>query len=439
MNNRVQVFEKKVCVSKDMPRMHFPLLRFESHPSVHESMRDTIGTLVALFLLGFILGNRFQPHIQTAYTERERVGLILRSKMADFERASAEHELVVARTSEMEGVLQKMQSKWIPTVQAGDLTRLPRTLSVEEERYTRDFPCKQTTKPLPSSAHKLPVYVFVAGIEGSGHHAMETVWFDLEHYYPISVSTFNPGLHSFAKEKDVDKAYQFAHISGDVYKEAITKFVRKAATQGKTLIIDSRDSYPMGGQVGSQAHPDLLYLAAMDGTVIDLRVLVMYRDPASSALSSVRRFQSFCPYKNHQWQGRSAQESLSMIHNSLPSLPCGKIMRLSYEDFIDSPSDFVPNLAQLLSVESSILGMCISKIRSSTTHAAESVEWIEYRAALQTFFSNQKVLWPLLLEDGTPFPPINITRPILERLLVPNFEEPTKKPSVSRLPNVLSR
>ena len=58
----------------------------------------------------------------------------------------------------------------------------------------------------------------------------------------------------------------------------------------------SLSRYPEGFGCGSLAHPDLVYLAALDGVLFDLRVLVLVRDPVAAVMSSVRRFQVSSPY-----------------------------------------------------------------------------------------------------------------------------------------------
>ena len=48
----------------------------------------------------------------------------------------------------------------------------------------------------------------------------------------------------------------------------------------------------MGKGAGALAHPDILKLAALDGVLYDLRVIIIYRDPVDAVLSAVRRFQN---------------------------------------------------------------------------------------------------------------------------------------------------
>lgn len=84
--------------------------------------------------------------------------------------------------------------------------------------------------------------------------------------------------------------------------------------------------YPEGFGCGTLAHPDLVFLAHLDGVLFDLRVLVVVRDPVAAVMSSVRRFNvKEFTYKNYQFQARAVQEGLTMINNGLAAVPCGKV------------------------------------------------------------------------------------------------------------------
>ncbi len=51
-------------------------------------------------------------------------------------------------------------------------------------------------------------------------------------------------------------------------------------------------------------------------------------------MSAVRRFIEESPFKTYTWQARSIQESMMVINNAMPLLPCGKFMRVKYDDFV---------------------------------------------------------------------------------------------------------
>ena len=252
----------------------------------------------------------------------------------------------------------------------------------------------------PMTKSKLPVYLFTAGVEGAGHHALETVWAELQRHYHFKVVGFNPGLHSMAKEAEVDRAYQFTDVDFDVHRQTLENFFKMPWNQEFQTVVDARNSYPEGFGVGNLAHPDLVALAQLDGVLFDLRVLVLYRDPAACAWSAVRRFQvKEFQYKNYEFQARSVQESLTVINNALGAVPCGKYFVLKYEDFIHNPGQFAEPLARLIGASPEIMAKCFGRLHapdSSRAAGQDSPEVQAKKAHLKVFFQFQHDSWPVL-------------------------------------------
>lgn len=257
--------------------------------------------------------------------------------------------------------------------------------------------CDPSVKP-QSAYDKLPVYVFVCGIEGAGHHAIETVLEQLESYYDLAVTTYNPGLHSFAKHANVSRAYQYPTIDLDRHHQTFVNFLKGPKVHGSKLIFDTRNSYPEGFGVGSLGHPDLAYLSALDGKLFELRVLVLYRHPVASVLSAVRRFKDGndrpeFQYKNYEYQARSVQESLSMINNGLMTVPCGKSLVLPYEAMLETPLFFAPKLAMLFGVEVDDISKCFGKWKPQPKKSVVG-DVAKMKTELTDFFQIQEALWP---------------------------------------------
>ena len=267
----------------------------------------------------------------------------------------------------------------------------------------------------PPPPGPLPIYVAVIGVEGAGHHALETVWHGLEKFYNLHFMGYNAGVHAMAKPAEASRAYQFASPDFLRYREAIANLLKKPWVRDKPLIFDSRNSYPMGFGVGALAHPDLVYLAQLDGDLIDLRVVVLYRDPVASVLSSVRRFKvDEFQYKNYQFQARAVQESLSLINNALPFLPCGKFAIFPYEDLVQHPHQHAQTLAQLIGVRKVHLEASFSDLKPPSKKHVEDLH-DEAHTHLGEFFKRQRRLWPLLAGER-PIPAVNIRRGLAPEL-----------------------
>eukprot|EP00035_Acanthoeca_spectabilis_P036730 m.41343 g.41343 ORF g.41343 m.41343 type:complete len:295 (-) comp8200_c0_seq2:1843-2727(-) len=88
----------------------------------------------------------------------------------------------------------------------------------------------------------LPILVFICGVEGSGHHAMEAVLDDLSKKVDLVYTGYNPGFHSFAKHPDVSRAYQFSNVSLATYEATMRRHLQGRKLKGRPLIFDSRNS-----------------------------------------------------------------------------------------------------------------------------------------------------------------------------------------------------
>lgn len=291
----------------------------------------------------------------------------------------------------MEEQMNRLKATAMPRTSAPALQSVPPTFP--KNVVVNDAPfCKPTQSKAQS---RLPKFVFVAGVEGSGHHALKAVWRSLSKAgVKLELVVYDQLFHSLGIENHA--SYHYSSILRDTHIEHMRPVFEKAAAEGK-VVIDAQNSYPMGKGAGALAHPDLLKLAALDGVLFDLHVIVLFRKPVDAVLSAVRRFQNDAEYlfKNEEFQARMVSESLANINNALPQLPCGKVMVIEYGALVHQPGNFIAPLSQLLGVESQILAGTFADLKPRTK-APDTAEQAAQRKKLQDFFSVQKVLWPLL-------------------------------------------
>lgn len=244
----------------------------------------------------------------------------------------------------------------------------------------------------------------MAGIEGSGHHALKSVWLKLTDQ-PIIMVEFDQILHSFGIENEA--GYHYSDITIEAHETHMRKFVLSAAktlgnftSSKRPILIDAQNSYPMGMGAGSLAHPDLLMMTELDGRLFDLRVIILQRNPVHATLSAVRRFKIDDPrytYKGPSFQARMVSESLAHLNNVIPSLPCGKFMVLNYESFSKNPGLFGATLAELSNIPVQSLMAAFADIKAHRSSPKRDEHDLERE--LDLFFSYQSVLWPLLAAD----------------------------------------
>lgn len=249
-----------------------------------------------------------------------------------------------------------------------------------------------------SADANLPIFLFVAGVEGSGHHALVSVWESLvAQGVNLELVVFDQKFHALGIENHA--SYHYSSIDLDAHRRAMAPLF-EAAAKRSAIVVDAQNSYPMGYFAGSLAHPDLDYLRRLDGELFDLRVIVLYRNPVDAALSAVRRFHNCaeCGYKTPEFQARMVSESLVNINNNLPSLPCGKWMVLEYESFVQRPQQLAGPLARLLGLPQAKLASAFDKIKPPPKRQDNGKgDEAQTRKVLEDFFRRQKSLWPLLV------------------------------------------
>lgn len=172
----------------------------------------------------------------------------------------------------------------------------------------------------------LPVYLFVAGLEGAGHHMIEQFMQHVANEYPLMDLQFigyDPQLH-----------VGHGHHSGETELCAMKeRFERRLLGAGPdTLVIDSLNSYPFGMNRDEDAYPRLQNLAQFDGILYHLQVLFVYRNPVDGIYSVQRRFNG-----SLETTEQLVHQMTHELHDQLRTVPCGKLLVLSYERMVEKP------------------------------------------------------------------------------------------------------
>lgn len=277
-----------------------------------------------------------------------------------------------------------------------DRIHTPALQDFRRNRVVMDGPYCRSPEPTDTQPPSdLPIFLFVAGVEGSGHHALVSVWDAMrQHGVELDVIVFDQKFHSLGVENHA--SYHYASIVLERHFEAM-KPVFEDARKRHAIVVDAQNSYPMGQYAGSLAHPDLLFLQEFDGVLYDLRVIALYRNPTDAVISAVRRFRDAgeAAYKTPEFQARMVSESLVNINNNLSHLRCGKWMMMKYEDFASNPRQFSGPLSRLLGIPKGPLEHAFDRVRRPPTRV-EPDDLAQSRPVLDDFFARQKALWPLM-------------------------------------------
>lgn len=81
----------------------------------------------------------------------------------------------------------------------------------------------------------LPKYIFVAGIEGSGHHALKDVWVSLQEHTKLELIVYDQLFHSLGIENHA--SYHYASILKDTHIEHMQATFAKATQVGSGVLL----------------------------------------------------------------------------------------------------------------------------------------------------------------------------------------------------------
>ena len=194
---------------------------------------------------------------------------------------------------------------------------------------------------------QLPTLVFVVGIEGAGHHMMQSILRDA-----VTGATGSEHDRSRNTQSALSKSLAYfpyieakpwagmvgkpAHLTAtaygtnfSVFKKAYVDHIRYLRKQMSSeedkksfFMLDAESSYPLMDPRNTLRRPDLTWLFRLDGDILNLRLLFMYREPSHALISSVRRFAA-----ENVLQTRILEDNMVAIVGGLRNLPASVLAR----------------------------------------------------------------------------------------------------------------
>jgi len=201
-----------------------------------------------------------------------------------------------------------------------------------DSRNMSDFVRTATEPPRNRS---LPLFVFVAGVEGSGHHALGIA---LERCFDVSFS--------FAPEVWVAQYYSFTPYvwtrASDFY-ERLAANSYGASVIGARAVLDYQHSFPFGWFRSTLFHPDLNILRELDGEYLDLRVIFLHRDPTDTVISALKRGFVDDPFL----QARIVEAALMYMDRFIDKMAPEKVAVIHYNRYRERPLEYLETLSRV--------------------------------------------------------------------------------------------
>ena len=316
-----------------------------------------------------------------------------------------------APSSDMDGLKRKhtLQEAGIPQMVHEFHSRAPSCLTAKETRV-----CKNKS---------LPLLVFAVGVEGSGHHLVNSLFGRLSSYY---VSDWSPRLHLYDPDVGITDLSDMFYtiVEKDVYRERfrhLGDLLNMAKAEKKMGVAMIVNSFPMGLGSGmfATARPDLLDLKDFECQLYRIKFLVIRRHPMVAVFSSTTRFQNrFTKYGDlyrlppkkradlnertlpYSVAARIMEDNLIYIDQQLRRLGCHQVFFIDNNRFIAETTrqaglEALATFLELNASERNVLQS--TKLRAPKTKIdipPQCEECIE--RTLYNFFEERKMMWPLM-------------------------------------------
>jgi len=242
------------------------------------------------------------------------------------------------------------------------------------------FKKNQTDLNINSSKIK---FIFLVGVEGTGHSMIRSVlkpiigqpcFVDQGEWHAQMMNFWDPD------------ASLNQRIKG---KKAIEKSIKKYCKGQYTHLLDTA-SFPYNQPRNSLRRFDILELVDILKDFCEVRLLVLYRDPISTAYSGIRRGFVKHPYL----QAQIVEDNLIFINAQLSQISPKLYKILIFEDFLDQPESHIKPLFQWWGIEELKLLEGIKFLKSPTT--LDEIP-IKIKQCLNDFFTSSRInQWPLL-------------------------------------------
>ncbi|CAI5500072.1 unnamed protein product [Closterium sp. Naga37s-1] len=299
---------------------------------------------------------------------------------------------------------------------------------------------------------ELPLVVFFAGIEGSGHKFFEQVFRNIKKwwrssrcstsplplYYPSpqfpnfpclvvqfptclallppcfavlsparpAVVAFEPLLHLTSEETQTHVHGVDARCPRLPYARPLRAYAKEMAVRlaeiGSSAYLRARDSYPLGRVRTPLARPDLVHMLQLDGLLFNLKVVVISRGLSDAVRSAYRM-----GYHGGDLglQVRIVEDEMVFLDTTMRMIPCSKYIVLDFDWVADSPELVAEPLADFLGMGLTAEDIVAGVKGATQTKPKHQTEYPEFGGqALDEFFSVRADMWPLLLAcRSTPF------------------------------------
>ena len=268
----------------------------------------------------------------------------------------------------------------------------------------------------------LPELIFVAGIEGSGHHLISVLFDTLAEKgrpKPYDVVEYSPMLNLLEPGMSVtNQNMGFGIIRKRLFRYRLSPLLQKMNEikmgGGRGLVV-AANSFPMGFSALTTARPDLLVLKYFDCVLYRLKIIVTKRHPLLAVTSTVRRFgkmrfssygkralNPFPPEDNpYIMQARITEDELIYLDQQVRRFSCDQLQFVNMEKILSNQTRQIElkSLTEFLELnneETSAFLNATVRVPVTQINLPPNCTYC-INKVLYEFFEDRKDMWPLMV------------------------------------------
>ena len=236
-----------------------------------------------------------------------------------------------------------------------------------------------------------PKFLFLLGVEGSGHHMLTAF---LRHFFNNQNVVQHGNWHPFLFNRWDALGVIQKSAPNLTYQDLKLRLSELISQYSDDALLFSGVSFPYGRERDTLRRPDIIDTFELLSEVVEFRPIFVYRDPVSCAYSALRRGFN----KNALHQARIVEDNLLYVKAQLQACEL-EFKSLSYEHFVEAPSQYQAALHDWWGVDSESFDAGIQELRPAT-EKNEIPE--EVKVVLDAFFSTARLnQWADFLETNS--------------------------------------
>ena len=226
-------------------------------------------------------------------------------------------------------------------------------------------------------------FLFLVGAEGTGHSMIRSLLKPIiDQPYFVDQGEW----HSWMMNYWDPEASLKQRFKG---KRVIEKSIKKYCKGAYTHLLDTA-SFPYNQPRNTLRRFDILEINDVLKDFCELKLLVLYRDPISTAYSGIRRGFVKHPYL----QAQIVEDNLIFINTQLSQLSQKLYKILIFEDFLEKPESHIKPLSQWWGLDERALQEGIKHLKSPTK--LDEIP-VKIKQCLEDFFTSSRInQWPIL-------------------------------------------